>query len=251
MSFTLITYAALLDDYCQLASVSINDTSGEYEPTVPHKRTFSDLLTDACNYLWAFGSREFILPSLMEVASVTPTSGVIARADFQDASKWSVWTDDPRSSWTAQDGKWLDYRLYAVPDTDGLRVSDYKGDTSLTVFFQREAPVFDWRAWDTSVVYFAGEVRIESGQCYKCLSDHTSTTFATDLADGKWRLQQIPAEMAQVIKAKIMELRAGNVTQRPGKEAVAIPNVERMLEKLYATIANNAPPWLVMNGGLT
>lgn len=250
MAFTLTTFTALLDAYCTRASIGINATTGAYEPTVAQKATAARLLTDACDELWRFGSLDIILPSLMEVASVTPTSGVIARASVQDTSKWSVWTQDPRASWTAQDGLWRGYRLEAVPDTDGLRVSDATADSSLVVFFQREAPLFDWRDWATATAYVVGDVRINDGQCYKCLEAHTSGTFAADLAASKWRLQQVPIEMGQAVNAKVAELRAGNVTQRPGKEAVAIATARGMIEDLYLTIANKCPPWLKLNGGL-
>lgn len=250
MAFTLTTFTALLDAFCVRASVAMNDTTGVYAPTVQQKATAARLLTEACEELWRFGNQEIILASLMEVVSVTPTSGVIARASVQDTSKWSVWTQDPRASWTAQDGLWTGYRLEATPDTDGLRVADITADTSLVVFYQREAPRFDWRDWATTTAYAVGDVRINAGQCYKCLEAHTSGTFATDLAADKWRLQQVPAEMSQVVIAKMTELRAGNVTQRPGKEAIAIVTARAMLEELYLTVANKCPPWQRVNGGL-
>lgn len=250
MAYTLVTYAALLDDYCQHASVGMNATTGAYEPTVKQQSTFARLLTDACDFIWRFGSRQFILPSLMEVATVTPTDGVIARASVQDTSKWSVWTQDPRSSWSANDGLWRTYRLLAVPDTDGLRVEDATEDSELTVFFQRETPLFDHRAWDTGQSYVVDDVRVHDGQCYKCLTTHTSGTFSTDLAASKWRLQQIPAEMAQVIKAKLIELRAGNVSMRSTAQGRAIVFAENLLDELYLSVANSAPPWLAQNGGL-
>jgi hypothetical protein len=42
--------------------------------------------------------------------------------------------------------------------------------------------------WATSHVYNQGDVVVESYKIYYCLADHSSGTFATDLAGGKWQL---------------------------------------------------------------
>lgn len=41
-------------------------------------------------------------------------------------------------------------------------------------------------AWVTSTAYVVGDCRTEAGVTYRCLVSHTSGTFATDLAAGKW-----------------------------------------------------------------
>lgn len=41
-------------------------------------------------------------------------------------------------------------------------------------------------AWQTATPYTIGTLREESGVNYLCIEDHTSGTFATDLAAGKW-----------------------------------------------------------------
>lgn len=43
-------------------------------------------------------------------------------------------------------------------------------------------------AWVTTTAYVVGNIRHVSNVVYYCLVDHTSGTFATDLAAGKWRL---------------------------------------------------------------
>lgn len=44
-------------------------------------------------------------------------------------------------------------------------------------------------AWLTGTGYVVGNFVAQGGQTYYCLISHTSGTFATDLAAGKWRLQ--------------------------------------------------------------
>lgn len=41
-------------------------------------------------------------------------------------------------------------------------------------------------AWVTATAYVVGDIRVNSGTNYYCLVAHTSGTFATDLAAGKW-----------------------------------------------------------------
>jgi len=43
-------------------------------------------------------------------------------------------------------------------------------------------------SWITSKVYAVDEVVIESNKIYKCLTAHTSGTFATDLSASKWQI---------------------------------------------------------------
>jgi len=45
--------------------------------------------------------------------------------------------------------------------------------------------------WATGVIYAKGKYARESGTTYYCLADHTSATFATDLAAGRWVAQSI------------------------------------------------------------
>lgn len=41
-------------------------------------------------------------------------------------------------------------------------------------------------AWETAFAYKAGNLIVQSSKIYSAVSDHTSGTFATDLADSKW-----------------------------------------------------------------
>lgn len=45
--------------------------------------------------------------------------------------------------------------------------------------------------WVTATAYAKGENVTETGIVYVCLVDHTSGTFATDLAANKWRIESI------------------------------------------------------------
>ena len=47
--------------------------------------------------------------------------------------------------------------------------------------------------WVTGTAYTVGNVVTVSGTRYSCLINHTSGTFATDLAAGKWTLYSTPS----------------------------------------------------------
>jgi hypothetical protein len=58
-------------------------------------------------------------------------------------------------------------------------------------------------AWLTSTVYSVGDFRKESNKIYYCLTGHTSGTFATDLAAGKWILQDVYQMPAPYLEADL------------------------------------------------
>ena len=46
----------------------------------------------------------------------------------------------------------------------------------------------DTAAWVTSTAYTVGQQRMQSSKIYECLINHTSGTFLTDLAAGRWEI---------------------------------------------------------------
>jgi hypothetical protein len=72
-------------------------------------------------------------------------------------------------------------------DTNYSVFLKYSSGTAVTIEF---APWADDNqrdiAWVTATGYVIGDVRNESGSVYACLEGHTSGTFSTDLAAGKW-----------------------------------------------------------------
>lgn len=65
-------------------------------------------------------------------------------------------------------------------------------------------------AWLTSTAYTAGNKVIESLKQYTCLIGHTSGTFATDIAAGRW------------------EIYSGSITKRDGGSGIPISAVEEV-----------------------
>jgi hypothetical protein len=72
-------------------------------------------------------------------------------------------------------------------DTNYSVFLKYSSGTAVTIEF---APWADDNqrdiAWVTATGYVLGDVRNESGSVYACIDPHTSGTFSTDLAAGKW-----------------------------------------------------------------
>lgn len=65
---------------------------------------------------------------------------------------------------------------------------DFDAVTSLNTYqmFSTGAAVYSDKAWVTSTAYAVNDTVVNSGTGYRCLVAHTSGTFATDLAAGKW-----------------------------------------------------------------
>jgi len=46
-------------------------------------------------------------------------------------------------------------------------------------------------SWLSNIPYVVGDIRLYNSRAYVCLADHTSDTFATDFADGKWKQEKL------------------------------------------------------------
>ena len=55
-------------------------------------------------------------------------------------------------------------------------------------YVERKAALGQWLDWAASTSYSLDDLRMESGKVYVCIEAHTSGTFSTDLAAGKWEL---------------------------------------------------------------
>ena len=99
---------------------------------------------------------------------------------------------------------------------------DYETDSSNSKYWKvhRNAPfsnqvlyytcIKDYKptAWTTATSYALDDVVTESSVAYYCVEAHTSGTFATDLADGKWVAGSHPADFPN-------HFSIGNVTMQP------------------------------------
>ena len=64
-----------------------------------------------------------------------------------------------------------------------------KYSTNMTMFLAGlERFLRVYQAWATPQAYVTGTIAHNSGAFYKCLANHTSLDFATDLAAGKWQV---------------------------------------------------------------
>lgn len=257
MAYPQFSFSQFLQAYCLLVGAARNDTTGLYEPTVKQKAGAAQMLTLACEYAWQDWSSWALLPSLTESASVTPNgSHVITWADLQYASKWSLWTTDPRASYEADDGVWERYRRRGVQHADGVLVVD-DPEAAMTAFYQKAAPQFTHVNVVSATTYATGDLvwdgtdgtitTTATGHCYKALGAYAGSTIADTT---KWRVQSAPEELRQAILVRVDELRlqyqAGQPTTAKGEAVTA----ESLMENLYQRHLRTLPPWFQMNGGL-
>lgn len=92
-----------------------------------------------------------------------------------------------------------------ISDSLGCRLVDFKfsettsfalefGEKYIRFFSNKQQvklALTDVSAWLTATPYVVGDFRKESGVIYHCIIAHTSGTFATDLATGKWEASSV------------------------------------------------------------
>lgn len=117
-------------------------------------------------------------------AEITPSSGLISWTTLGDARNIEIYTLDPRETRLASS-------VTFFADRTGILVNAEL--TTVWVSWMPRIYKFDTTAWATTTAYVVGDVRTvtSSGECYRCLVAHTSGTFATDLAAGKWVLMPV------------------------------------------------------------
>ena len=116
-------------------------------------------------------------------AEITPSSGLISWDVLGDARNLEIYTLDPRETRLAASVQFF-------TDKTGIRVSEDL--PTVWVSWTPRVYKFDTTAWVTATAYAVGDVRtVSSNECYRCISAHTSGTFATDLAASKWVLMPV------------------------------------------------------------
>lgn len=257
MPYPQFSFSQYLQAHCLIEGVPRNVSTGAYEPSVPTKANAAQLLTLACEYAWQDWSNWMLLPSITESASVTPNgSHVIAWADLQNSSKWSLWTIDPRTSYEAGDGLWDSYRRKGVQHADGVLVVD-DPEAAMVAFYQKAAPKFTHVNVVSATTYATGDLVWDgtdgtittpaTGHCYLALGAHAGSTIADTT---KWRKQSAPEELRQAIMRRVNELRQGYQARQPQAAQQEGLTAEAMLEEIFQRHSRTLPPWFTMNGGL-
>lgn len=253
MAFEQTTFGSILDGFAIIAGAPFDATTGLRTLTTVDKAECAGLLNQVVNDVWSKHTWPYqLLPSMTTKTTVTPTAGVIAWSDLDYSTKWSVWTVDPTTSWTAGcpgSGR----PCYAREDTSGLFVESQSTATSLVVFHHVKRPVFTHVAWVTATAYVGGDVVLQGSNCYVCATAHTSGTFATDLAANKWTVQTLPFELREPMLRMIAERRAGDVQGKVAKTMQEQQKGQDLLDAVFvrASVEAQKTPWFVHNGGFT
>ena len=106
----------------------------------------------------------------------SPWSQIDMAGEFGNTVQYSPWTDDKAALW-ANSG--------SAPDQT-LGVSSWITSTSYTTGDLVDADDGS-PAWITSTIYAVGNEVVHNNITYRCTIPNLSGTFATDLADGKWK----------------------------------------------------------------
>lgn len=106
-----------------------------------------------------------------------------------------------------------DYNILDMPAT----ASPYPLNLTLSgVSWIGAAPLSSSGAWVTSTAYVLGDTVSNGGNNYFCLVGHTSGTFATDLAAGKWVLGLPSVLKYDAGSASTLSIQGGRITSSFG-----------------------------------
>lgn len=159
-------------------------------------------------------------------ATVTPTSRLVTYAQIGDARKFEIWTADPRL--IEEDPKPV---RYVTGATGATLLTD---EDTVYVLRLPPDPRFSYTLWVTATAYVVGDLRrFTDGHVYKCLTAHTSGTFATDLAEAKWVVLPCLAVLHEFIieyGAGCYELNKGNYATGLARRKDALSNLERIAQ---------------------
>lgn len=98
----------------------------------------------------------------------------------------STSTDNAIARFDSTTGKIVQNSLVTIDDSGSINIP---AGQQYLVNGSPDAGKYTWKgAWATSTVYVANDAVQQNGSGYICVTGHTSGTFATDLAAGKWSL---------------------------------------------------------------
>lgn len=119
--------------------------------------------------------------------------------------------------------------------SNGIQLNDDVGAAATVyVSYLIPAPQFTSTAWATSTSYAVDDLVYTADECYLCLVAHTSGTFATDLAAGKWEKQDVPAFLATALKTAVVATlreQGGQTNRMQTLQALMERQLERVAER--------------------
>lgn len=188
--------------------------------------------------------------------------------------KWAFYNSNQARLWNNTASKWDLVSMASNPtlnssanDIGGTAITDGRcydiflkrvSDTSASLHAARWTTGTGARYWTwiTSAVWKVGDRVTQSGNFYLCIQEHTSGTFADDLAAGKW--QQVTGGNALGMKDGVLTLGDSGVwAEYRYVGVVYLLNsggpifVQSNSQKLIANYYNTKPMkiWLTVNGG--
>lgn len=163
----------------------------------------TDLANTAMRHAWMFFAWPDALDIREESVVTHPTVTGARYVPRSSASRvmrqvFKVWDKDPRQSTDAAGN--VAFKSFA----DGFYI--YNAELSTVwVYYRPDPPEFTDTIWVTGTAYVVGDlVLFTDGHVYKCLTAHTSGTFATDLAAAKWLQVPVLACLHEPVKQGVI-----------------------------------------------
>ena len=191
--------------FVTLRSGCLTDLGRSSETSTTVLADVTSLINQALDYTYPWKHDGW--PELVKATSETVTSQIIDRDTVGDGRfgvirVLRVTREHPH---TATNPQPLDYQETAA----GIVLQGTNLPTTAYVEHIEAPPVFDSTAWITGTAYIVGDVRVNGLNAYYCLTEHTSGTFATDLAASKWEVLSFPAFLQTPVRAAVVAAMRG------------------------------------------
>ncbi len=239
------TFKALLQDYARHARQSYAGLSTD------DQELLCGDLNAAARWLWE-ETHSVALPDMLTSKTVTlATGGVIAAADVEDATFWSVWREDPR---TVKPGTWMALMATGLGNGD-VKVHDKAAGDSVFVFYK--SPVLRWTtdrleeasypegalAWFEAAL--SGDFTVPNGHVYRNIT--TGLANWDDLLDtASWLPVSVPVSLVNLLILAANEERLRLGSDVPGQASQAKARRDEAFDKvsLAASADPASAPWL-------
>ena len=191
MSYQSITFKALRDGIVE----DLNETS----PSASYLAKVTSYISQGLDmaYPWLLGG----WPELRVATSQTVTSQAITFASITTAIHGisRILCVSKNHPWKNTNPQFQDFTI----TDDGITFMEDVTETSLYVGHIPQPPTFTSTAWAPSTNYVVGDLVYDAPNCYKCLANHSSSSFTT--ADtAKWVVLTIPAFLKTALRTSVV-----------------------------------------------
>jgi hypothetical protein len=213
----------------------IDPSTGAHNLTTGDLRMLSVWISTAIEEAWNRPrGKDWVWPFLVNSATLTVTSGIIALADISYGPWISLWSADPRTA---------NSNAYRVP----VRVIDASGIYpqcdlgSVFGLYVARVPEFSSTQWSGATSYVTGDVVYDSttGQCWRAKTAVTGGTGIVLSNATYWEEQLIPRQFGDYLTWSCLSMARDAAGQEQTAERLANSGLEALEREFIAAFRDS------------